>query len=421
MTSSALAGVHLLKVHKGQAIVARSTARFRVVCAGRRWGKTRGSAIELFKAATKKAKSLIWYVAPSYTMARDIMWDQLIELIPKRLIKKKNETKLSIKLINGATIQLKGADKPDSLRGRGVDFVVLDEYQDFKPGTWEKVIYPTLADKRGRALVIGTPKSYNHFYDLYMKGQDTEKNPDWASWQFPTITSPFIPKSEIDAARENLDEKTFKQEFEASFETMSGRVYYPFSRKTHVGNYPFDPRLPVLVGQDFNVDPMCSAIMQYHQKTGEIWIVDEIFRRSSNTDEVADELERLYWKHFAAKKIALYPDPAGKQRSSARGESDLQIFKEKGINHIYFRKKHPPVADRVNAVNSMLQSATGRIRLRVNSTCKNVIQSLEQTVYLPNSREVDKRHGAEHMADAVGYPMEYLFPVSKFKMAGVSR
>lgn len=414
-----MSDLHLLKLHKGQAIVARSPARFRVICAGRRWGKTRGSAVELLRAAMSKPKALVWYVAPSYTMARDIMWDQLVDLVPKRLVKKKNETKLSMKLINGSVIHLKGADKPDSLRGRGLDFCVLDEYQDFKPGSWEKVIYPTLTDKRGRALVIGTPKSYNHFYDLYMKGQDPEKK-DWASWQFPTITSPFIAKAEIEAARENLDEKTFRQEFEASFETMSGRVYYPFTRKTHVGSFPFDPKLPLLVGQDFNVDPMCSAIMQFHRDTGEMWIVDEIYMKASNTAEVADELERKYWRHFTGNKIALYPDPAGKQRSSARGESDLQVFKEKGMNHIYFRKKHPLVADRVNAVNSMLMTANGKIRLRVNSSCKKVIESLEQTIYLPNSREVDKRHGAEHMADAIGYPIEFLFPVSKFDIKGVS-
>lgn len=411
--------LQLLKLHSAQAQVARSPVRFRVVCAGRRWGKTRGSAVELLKAAMKKSKALVWYVAPSYTMARDIMWDQLIDLVPKRLIRKKNETKLSIKLINGSVINLKGADKPDSLRGRGLDFCVLDEYQDFKPGSWEKVIYPTLTDKRGRALVIGTPKSYNHFYDLYMKGQDPTK-PDWASWQFTTSTSPFIAKAEIDAARENLDEKTFRQEFEASFETMSGRVYYPFTRATHVGNLPFDEKLPLLIGQDFNVDPMCSAIMQWHPELSEMWIIDEIYMKSSNTEEVADEMERRYWRHFALGRIALYPDPAGKQRSSARGESDLQVFKEKGMKHVYFRKKHPLVADRVNSVNSMLKSSTGKIRLRVDAKCKKVIESLEQTIYIPNSREVDKRHGAEHMADAIGYPIEYLFPVNRFEMKGVS-
>jgi hypothetical protein len=410
----------MLKLHPGQMIVARSPKRFKVVVAGRRWGKTHKSGTELIKAAVKKRKALVWYVAPTYGMARDIMWDKLVDLLPRTLIIKKNETKLSIKLANGSEIQLKGADKPDTLRGRGVDFVVLDEYQDFKVGTWEKVIFPTLTDKQGHALIIGTPKAYNQLYDLYRKGQD-EKEKDWGSWQFPTITSPFIPKKEIEAARRNLDEKTFRQEFEASFETMAGRVYYPFDRATHVGDYPVDMTKPFLVGQDFNVDPMCSALMQWHPEKDELWIVDEIYLNQSNSVEVADELERRYWRHFKARRIALYPDPAGGNRSSARGESDLMIFREKGMRHIYSRGKHPLVADRINSVNSLLRAADGRIRLRVNKTCRHVIESLEQTIYLPNSREVNKKMGVEHMADAVGYPIEYLFPVNRVSIIGMSR
>ena len=415
-----LAGARMLKLHPGQMRVGRSKKRFKVVVAGRRWGKTFFSATNLIKAAVSKKKALVWYVAPTYGMARDIMWDQLVDMIPKRLVRKKNETKLSIRLVNGSEIQLKGADKPDTLRGRGVDYVVLDEYQDFKSGTWEEVIYPTLSDKQGHGLIIGTPKAYNQLYELYSRGQDAS-DMDWDSWQFPTRTSPFIPKKEIEAARRNLDEKTFKQEYEASFETMSGRVYYPFDRNIHVGEYAFDDSLPLLCGQDFNVDPMCTAIFQWHPDLDELWCVDEIYLNQSSTEETVDELERRYWRHFKARKIAVYPDPAGGQRSSARGESDLTVFREKGINHVYYRRKHPPVADRINAVNSMLKSADGTIRLRVNVKCKRVIESLEQTIYHPGTREVNKKMGTEHMADAVGYPVEYLFPVNRVQIMGVSR
>lgn len=378
------------------------------------------SAIELLKAAQKK-KSLCWYVAPSYSMARDIMWDKLNDLIPKQLIKRKHETKLIIWLKNGSQIQLKGADKPDSLRGRGVDFVVLDEFQDFKAEAWDKVIFPTLADKQGRALIIGTPKAYNQLYDVYARGQDATEE-DWGSWQFPTETSPFIPRKEIEIARRNLDEKTFKQEFQASFETMSGRVYYPFERATHVGSFAFNPKLPILIGQDFNVDPMCSAICQYHRETRQLWVIDEIYMSHSNTDEVADEIERRFWRHMKKNRIAIYPDPAGTQRStSSKGMSDFKIFKDKGFRHIYHRGRHPAIADRVNSVNSMLKSSDGTIRLYVDEKCKNVIKSLEQTIYLPNSKEINKKQGAEHMSDALGYLVEYLFPVNRVSIIGGSR
>ncbi|MFH4146306.1 terminase, partial [Acinetobacter baumannii] len=111
----------------------------------------------------------------------------------------------------------------------------------------------------------------------------------WQSWQFPTITSPFIPESEIEAARADMDEKSFKQEFLASFETMSGRVYYPFDRKEHVGKYPFDPKLPIWIGMDFNIDPMSTVIMQ-PQPNGEVWVVDEIVQFGSNTEEICEEI-----------------------------------------------------------------------------------------------------------------------------------
>lgn len=415
-----LEGMKLIKLHAGQMIVSKAKRRFKVVVAGRRWGKTHFSATNLIKHALLKKKSLIWYVAPTYGMAKEIMWDTLLDMIPREIIARKNETKLSIRLINGSQIQLKGADKPDTLRGRGVDYVVLDEYQDFKAGTWQEVIFPTLTDRRGQALIIGTPKAYNHLYELYRKGQDDDEK-DWGSWQFPTSSSPFIPKREIETARRNLDERTFRQEYEASFETMSGRVYYAFDRHKHTGKYEYDAEKPLLVGQDFNVDPMCSAIFQWHPDKDELWIVDEIYMNQSNTAEVADELERRYWRHFKSKKIAVYPDPAGGSRSSARGESDLMVFRDKGIRHIYYRAKHPLVVDRVNAVNSMLMSANGRIRLRINSKCKRVIESLEQTIYIAGTREVNKKLGNEHMADAIGYPVEYLFPVNRLLLTGVSR
>lgn len=200
-----------------------------------------------------------------------------------------------------------------------------------------------------------------------------------------------------------------------SFENMSGRVYHQFDRKIHVGDYPFNPKLPIWVGQDFNVDPMSTVILQ-PQPNGELWAVDEIFFHNSNTQEVCEELERRYWRY--TNQVIIYPDPAGGNRSSARGESDLDIFREKGFKKIKYRKKHPPVVDRINAVNRMCKDAAGNIRLRVNKKCYNVITSLEQTIYKEGSPEVNKSMGVEHMADAIGYPIEIEFPTRKIKIAG---
>lgn len=408
-----------LSLHPKQMAVFKSQARFRVVVAGRRWGKSALSRVLMITRA-KVSRRKIWYVAPTYKMAKQIMWTDLLEAIPKRWIRKVNETSLTVILVNGTRIELKGADKGDSLRGVGVDFLVLDEFQDIDPETWTKVLRPTLADRRGDAIFIGTPKAYNYLYELYKKGQDARlvARQQWESWQFPTITSPFIPLSEIAAARADMDEKSFRQEFEASFETMSGRVYYPFDRNEHVGQYAFNPKLPIWVGMDFNIDPMSTVIFQ-PQRDGSLWAVDEIVLYGSNTEEICDELEKRYWRHQV--QIIVYPDPAGGQRQHARGETDLDILREKGFKRLKFRKKHPLVADRVNAVNRMLKSADGAIRLRIDARCTHFINALEQTIYKKGVRDVDKSGGTEHSADAAGYCIELEFPVKKVAIGGMSR
>lgn len=407
-----------LNLHPAQMKVYKSKARFRVVVAGRRWGKTALSRVLIIKMA-QVAKRKIWYVAPTYRMAKQIFWIDLLDAIPKQWIRKINETTLTITLINKTRIELKGADKADSLRGVGIHFLVLDEFQDMSEETWTQVLRPTLADTGGHAIFIGTPKAYNYLYTLYKQGQDVHRVflNQWESWQFPTITSPYIPISEIEAAREDMDEKSFKQEFEASFETMSGRVYYPFDRGVHVGKYDFNPSLPIWIGMDFNIDPM-SAVVYQPQQSGELWAVDEVVLFGSNTEEVCKELDKRFWRY--QKQITIYPDPAGGARQHARGETDLDILREAGFPRIKYRKRHPLVADRVNAVNRMLRAANGTVRMRIDIKCKHLINAFEQTIYKRGTRDVDKDAGVEHSADAGGYCIELEYPVRKIEVGGLS-
>lgn len=418
-----------MKMHTGQKIVMRDRRRFRVVVAGRRWGKTQSSRIAAIKAAAAKKNQIVWYVSPTYAMSRQNFWGPLKAGIPRAWIRKNgiNETRMSIELINGSIIVLKGADNPDSLRGIGLDFLIMDEAQDIKKETWEEVLRPTLSTTGGRVLFIGTPKSFNWFYDLWQNGQrgdfykDLEtgrlvKN-DWKSWQFPSRTSPFIPPAEIAAARRDMDLKSFRQEYEASFETMSGRVYYPFDRRIHVGDYEFNPKLPIKIGMDFNIDPM-SVIFCQEQSDGEIWVVDEAILPGSNTEEAAEEIVKRYMRH--QNMTTIYPDPAGNNRNHDRGESSVQILMDNGFKDIRFRRKHPAVQDRIAAVNRLLMTADGTIRLRVNRKCKGFVESLEQTIYKAGTNEVDKSMGIEHAADAFGYFAEFEHPVRKHTVLGVS-
>lgn len=408
---------HSLKLHKKQAEVYRDKRRFKVVVAGRRWGKTALSRTTLIRKATVPGV-VVWYVAPSYTMAKQIMWRDLKSAIPRNWVRKIHESELKIELLNGSVIQCKGADNPDSLRGVSLFHVVLDEFQDMHSEVWEECLRPTLADSGGGALIIGTPKSFNNLYKLYVKGQSEDFNDrDWVSWQFKTISSPFIPVAEISAARRDMDSRSFQQEFEASFLGMSGVVYHSFDRQTHVKKCEFNPDLPIWVGQDFNIDPMSSVIMQ-PQPNGEVWCIDEIFLKSSNVQEVCDELERRYWRFMD--NIVIFPDPAGKQRQHARGESSLDIFRQRGFKSIAHRRKAPLVADRINSVNRRLLNADGEVFIYIDPKCKNMIRSFEQTMYKPGTPDVDKAAGEEHMADAIGYAIHYNWPVREIKIAGVS-
>lgn len=404
-------------LHPAQMRVHRSKVRFRVVVAGRRFGKTMLSKTEIIRAA-KVGRRLIWYIAPTYQMARQIMWQEMIDSIPRKWIEKINESRLEITLRNRTVIGLKGADKPDTLRGVGLDFVVLDEFQDMRRETWDTVIRPTLASTRGRALFIGTPKAYNHLYEAYMKGQDASE-PDWASWQFQTIASPFILPEEIEAARRSMSTKEFEQEFEASFITMSNRVYHAFDRTIHVKSRKMDPRRPILVGMDFNLDPM-SAVLFQHDDRNAIHVFDEIILNGSNTFEMAEELERRYWRQ--KRQIVIYPDPAGTQKATqSRGQSDISILRDdKGFKRLKYRRKHPRVRDRVNSVNRMLRTSDGTVRMWVDPKCKEFISSLEQTQYKKGSNDIDKSMGLEHATDAFGYACELEHPVRELRVLGVS-
>lgn len=407
------------QLHPKQAEVFNNKSRFRVVVAGRRWGKSKLSMLSMLSWATRKNQK-IWYVAPTYKMAKQIMWNEIKTFVPREWVTKVRENELSMEFRNGSRIDLKGADKPDSLRGVSLDFLVLDEFQDISPDTWKTVLRPTLADRKGHALFIGTPKSYNLLYEVYRLGQNVEnrmKN-KWMSWQFPTITSPFIPKAEIETARRDMDEKSFRQEFLASFESMSGRVYYAFDRKQHVADVEFNPKLPIWVGMDFNIDPMSTVIFQ-PQPNGQIWAVDEIVQVASNTDDICTELEKRYYKY--QNQVTVYPDPAGSARQHARGESDLDIIREHGFKRIKVKRAHSAVADRINAVNRVLRTASGDVRLFINPKCKHLIESFEQTLYIAGTRDVDKALGVEHSADAAGYCIEIEFPLRKFTAAGYSR
>jgi hypothetical protein len=167
--------------------------------------------------------SAVLYVSPTMGQSRQIIWDLLLDL-GREVIQSSHVNNLDITLINGARIYVRGADRPDTLRGVSLTYAVLDEVADIKPEAWEQVIRASLSDKRGRALFIGTPKGRNWFYDTFKLGE-SEEDPDWKSWHFTTADNPLIDQAEIDSAKKTLSSFAFKQEFMASFTNAGSDIF----------------------------------------------------------------------------------------------------------------------------------------------------------------------------------------------------
>ena len=393
-----------MRLTKPQSKIYQDESRFRVVVAGRRFGKTFLSTIELLTNAVKDKNRNCWYVAPTYKAAKEIAWDMLIATTPREYIQKTNETSLTIQLINGSTISLKGAEKPDNLRGRSLDFVVLDEFADMRPEAWFEVLRPSLSDRNGTGLFIGTPKGRNHFYDLWTKGADQED--EWNAYQFTTIQGGQVTEEEIDSAKRDLDERTFNQEYNAQFVNYSGIIYYNFNREESISKVGDNDGV-LHIGMDFNLDPM-SAVVAIRDG-GTIHIIDEIVIYGSNTDEIVDEIKTRY----PQRQITIYPDPASRQRkTSAGGRTDLSILQNAGFA-VKVRDKHTSIRDRINSVNARLMSADGQRHLYVNPKCKQTIKSLERQTYKEGTNQPDKDSGFDHMNDALGYLIDFLYPIKR--------
>lgn len=389
-----------------QTTVSRDSTRFRVVVAGRRFGKTHLAIRELCYHSREPNKE-VWYVAPSYKMAKNIVWRKLKNRLQDlNWIQKHNETELTVQLVNGSVIALKGADNYDSLRGVGLDFIVLDEFADIDSAAWYETLRPTLSDKQGRALFIGTPKGIGNWaYEIYQNTLEDRDN--WRSYTFTTIDGGQVPPEEIEQAKRDLDERTFRQEYLATFETFSGRIYYAFDRQANLRKYIGAVPEAVYVGMDFNIDPMSAVVAVRSGDT--LHIIDEVRLFSSNTQEMVDELKQ----RFPKTKIWVYPDPAGNQRkSSAGGQTDVTILANAGFV-VKAPRQHTPVRDRINAVNSRLCDTIGIRRLFIDPKCKYTIEGLERQVYKQGSSQPDKESGYDHMNDALGYMVDYLFPVQR--------
>lgn len=277
--------ITLPPLHPTQQAIAKDPSRFKVVCCGRRWGKTMLGIAICLRSALKGGR--VWWCAPTFKQALE-GWSYLNRLViglPQYLWKKR-DTDLIVNFHGGGSVQIRTADNPDNLRGAGLDGVVLDEAAMLKPETWDLVLRPALADKQGWAMFISTPQHFNWFYDLYQRGEDGEEG--WASWQKPTWDNPFIPESEIEAAQRDMEPADFDQEFGASFTAIGGAIFPSLSANRMLYLRPMPEGLVsqrVGIGLDWgttkqhNAAVVCGTMMS----DGTVWI------RSAWLDDTGDD------------------------------------------------------------------------------------------------------------------------------------
>ena len=421
--------------HPGQQEILKSNARFKVIVCGRRWGKTLLAIVTLLSEALRNPNGLYWYVAPTYRQAKNIAWRLLmsrIRLFPKWWQDKCRieQNNLIIELPNHAVIELKGAQEPDSLLGSGLDGVVLDEYAMDAYGVapvWKEAIRPALSDKQGWAIFISTPRGYNHFFELYDYAQ-SHRDEGWECWKMPTKANPYITGKELEAAKREIGEDLYSQEYEAEFKKRSGLVYKEFSRDTHVID-PIEPknipsRWTLEIGIDFGAShPTAAVFVMFDHVSDAAYVVDEHYESEWTTDRHISALvakEDKWTMPLIRKRVKRIGDSQAKQT--------ILDYASKGYYITPTLKGSDSVDEGISAVRKRLQidPITNRPKLFVCRNCVNTIREFEnyswygyddsaievdEMMRLANKRKDAPRKIFDDAMDALRYVIQYHSPV----------
>ena len=375
-----------MKLTKPQQTISDDSARFRVVAAGRRFGKTFLAINELAKYARHPNKRIL-SIANTYRQVKGTIWDELKnQMYRVNWVKKVNESDLSIELINGSKIFLRSAENKDALRGAKYDFIVMDECADINPDTWYSVLRPTLADSKGHALFIGSPKGRN----------------------YTTIQGGNVDPEEIEAARRDTDKRRFEQEYEAQFVSYEGVIFYAFTDE-NVQEIPILPnaRTPLHIGCDFNKNPMSAIIA--HKEGEHLHIFDEIELWSSDTFELVKEIRNRYGSE---RQMFVYPDASGGASSTNSKVSNHIILQNNGFI-LRTPNRNPSIIDSIASVNSRFRTTSGDIKLTISPKCTRLRECLIKHTFKPGTRIPDKDSGFDHMTDSGRYLVHGMFPLKQ--------
>ena len=398
--------------------------RFKVVPAGRRSGKTERAKRYVAKQAMRNAGELYFCAAPTRDQVKKIFWDDMKALTFSAAHEKRpSESDLKIFMPNGSEIHMIGLDKPQRIEGIPWTGGVIDEIADVKESAWESNILPALntvsplrPDYRAWCWLIGVPDGLNHYYEMYQYALNG-KDPEWAAYHWKS--SEILPPDVIASAKRVMSNKQFLQEFEASFETATGRIYEDYSSANHTSE-TIQPHERISWMHDQNFTPLSSAIGVVRGE--DLFLLDEIVLTSAVSRQSATEFVERYKGH-KNKHVDIYGDPAGRAGEKHGHSSDYTEMEDvlRGAGWSFTRKvarAAPAIKDRQNAVRAKICNAAGERSLFINPIRARFCDKGLATVQLQQGStfQEDQRNDAQHITTAIGYMVHREWPIDRNTM-----
>ena len=397
--------------------------RFPLVTAGRRSGKTEKAKRFIAKQAMKNPNETYFVAAPTREQAKKIFWKdlKLLTFSPTHA-RQPSETELIIYLPNGTEIHVLGLDKPQRIEGKNWTGGVIDEIADVKGEAVNANIMPALdtfdpsrPDYKVWCWFTGVPDGLNHYYDMCQKAETGETTDSKVFyWKSAEVLAPDV----IEAAKKRLSKMEFKQEYEASFETATGRVYSDYSKLNYTSE-EIKPHEQLCWMHDQNYTPLSSAVgVRRGDSLDELYLLDEIVLESAVSRQSAMEFVDKFKDHDN-KHVLIYGDPAGKAGEKHSQESAYtQIEEVLRLNGWRWTRRlknaHPPIVDRQNDVRAMIQNAAGEVRLFVNtSKAPTVHKGLATTTLKKGSTFQEEESYGQHITTAIGYMVNYEYSRNK--------
>jgi hypothetical protein len=396
--------------------------RHHFILAGRRGGKTWLVRERLLKEISKCPEGgEVFYIGPTMQDAYDIMWEQLENRVYELgWWNVAHKSKRCFYFSRGRKLYIIGAEKIRRIRGHKVFFVAMDEvafYSQPVPEIWNAV-RPALSDLRGRALVTTTPKGKGtSAYDFYLSIKNKKT---WRYFSWFTRDNPAIPKDEVELARLEMDERSFREEYEASWESFDGLAYYAYEEKNVVKPcQTIDREYPIDILLDFNVNPTTLLVAQYDFRKARIR--KEYALRNSSTQETVIKFCQDHMSLRGTSLIRVFGDASGNSRRSTTGYSDYHYVKE-ALKENGFRFEicvpgvNPPIVNRVTILNAWLKNGKGECFIEVDPSCEYTIkdfssQEAKGRIPLPNNN-------LGHRVDAAGYYIWWIQLLSTRKPQG---